>query len=167
MLCSDSALNTTNEISRQLPTASKEIPKEFKMANITINIKSSNDLPLIVNCCQNPAGNGLHLFYNSLFCYVQRVDYTCISHTHMRVHWLYIQTFGQYFNLSGRSLTLFREVKLGWNFSVTMEVIQNLLTSKKGTPKGLSGLWIRSRSWRDHILSARFQESVQGYWESK
>jgi len=54
------------------------------MANITMNIKSSSDLPLTVSCCQNPAGNGLHLFYNSSFCYVQKVDYTCISHTHVR-----------------------------------------------------------------------------------
>lgn len=65
MLCSDSALNTTNEISRQLPAASKEIPKELKMVNITMNIKSSNDLQLIVNYCRNLAGNDLHLFYNS------------------------------------------------------------------------------------------------------
>lgn len=80
MLCSDSALNTTNEISRQLPVTSKEIKK----LKITVNIKSSNDLPVTVTYCQNPAGNGL--FYSSSFCYVRRLDYTCISHTHAHTH---------------------------------------------------------------------------------
>lgn len=53
MLHSNLASNTRYKISRQLPIASQEIPKEFKMTGISVNIQSSNDLPLSVNYCQN------------------------------------------------------------------------------------------------------------------
>lgn len=66
------------------------------MVNVTVSIKTSNYLPLIVSYCQNPAGSGLHLFHDSLFDYDQRVDYAYISCTTTatrKEYWLYIQIY--------------------------------------------------------------------------
>lgn len=84
MLCSDSALNATNEISRQLPIASKEMPKEFRMANIQHTSKAVRICRLLSTIAKTLRGMA-YIYSTTLRFAVSRGEITHALHTHARL----------------------------------------------------------------------------------